>query len=57
MNDLPSNAPVRPWRVIAQELANEHDHKRISELSDELNRALQHYGVGASPDGDGRDGS
>ena len=36
---MPTNAP-RPWQEIAAELKNEHDLDRLSQLSDELSRAL-----------------
>ena len=32
--------PSRPWREIARELARETNRDRITELSEELNRAL-----------------
>jgi hypothetical protein len=32
--------PVRPWKEIARELANETNRQRITELSNELNRAI-----------------
>ncbi len=42
--------PSRPWRVIAQELSQETDPKRVLELSQELNRALeQQNGKAHSP--------
>ena len=31
---------TRPWRVIAQEVANEHDPDRVLKLSQELDAAL-----------------
>jgi hypothetical protein len=37
-NPLPT--PSRPWRDIARELANETSGKRITELADELTRAV-----------------
>jgi hypothetical protein len=40
--------PSRPWRVITGELANEHDQKRITQLSEELNRAPKEQWVGSS---------
>ena len=33
--------PLRPWTVIADELANEKDTERVLELSHELNEALR----------------
>lgn len=35
-----SNAALRPWRVVARELAHEHNVDRILQLSDELNEAF-----------------
>lgn len=35
---------LRPWRQIAEELAHEHDSRRISELSEELTAALDVQG-------------
>jgi hypothetical protein len=32
--------PVRPWKEIARELAEETNRQRITELSHELNRAI-----------------
>jgi hypothetical protein len=37
-NPLPT--PSRPWREIAKELASETSGTRITELTDELNRAM-----------------
>jgi hypothetical protein len=37
----PVPPPLRPWREIAREIANEARHKRILELHFELNRALE----------------
>jgi hypothetical protein len=34
-------ATARDWRVIAQELANEHDSRRVLELSRELSAAIE----------------
>jgi hypothetical protein len=36
----PVPPPLRPWREISRELANETNHNRIIELHYELNRAL-----------------
>jgi hypothetical protein len=33
--------PLRPWRDIARELAQQTDHSRITELSDELDCAIE----------------
>jgi hypothetical protein len=33
--------PVRPWRVIAEELSRETDSQRVFELGEELNQALK----------------
>ena len=30
----------RDWREVARELANQTDHKKIAELSKELNQAI-----------------
>lgn len=35
----------RPWRVIADEIANETDTKRIIELTDEMNAAIEEQGI------------
>ena len=37
---------MRPWREIAQELAQQTDREKIVELSTELNQALAEQGVG-----------
>jgi hypothetical protein len=37
----PNHSRCRPWRVIAQELATETDHQKVTELSVELNHALE----------------
>lgn len=41
MSAVPNSQPSRPWRDIARELAQATDHKRITELADELNAALE----------------
>lgn len=49
--------PHRPWQIIAQELAQETNKKRVAELSHELNRAIeQQQGLDSSAptDGDAR---
>ena len=33
-------SPIRPWQQIVKEIVDEHDLKRLRELSDELLRAL-----------------
>jgi hypothetical protein len=40
MAALPNPQPTRPWREIAQELAEETNGQRIQELAEELSRAL-----------------
>ena len=37
---------MRPWREIAQELAQQTNREKIAELSTELNKALAEQGVG-----------
>ena len=37
----PLPIPSRPWRIIAEELSKENNPKRITELSQELNAALE----------------
>jgi hypothetical protein len=32
--------PLRPWKEIARELAKETNRQRVTELSSELNRAI-----------------
>jgi hypothetical protein len=32
--------PSRPWRLIAQELSVEGDHNKVTQLAEELTRAL-----------------
>ena len=39
-----SSSPIRPWRIIAREIANEHDPKRILQLSLELDKAFEEQG-------------
>ena len=41
-NEFP--IPLRPWRVIAREIANEHDLRRILQLSFELDKAFEEQG-------------
>ena len=41
-----SNVALRPWRVVARELAHEHNVDRILQLSDELNEAFGAQGLG-----------
>lgn len=45
-----TNPPNRPWREIARELAHETDRNKISELLEQLNRALEEQGMGEPPD-------
>lgn len=45
--------PVRSWRVVAQELSQETDPKRVLELSHELNEALKRQQIQIPSDGDG----
>jgi hypothetical protein len=44
---------MRPWRDIARELARETDRKRILELTEELNRAMEEQRVTAPADSHG----
>jgi hypothetical protein len=43
--------PVRPWRMVAEELSRERDPKRVLELSHELNEALQQQQMELPTDG------
>lgn len=38
---MPQDSPCRPWQVIARELSTEPNSRRVLELSEELNRALE----------------
>lgn len=40
---------TRPWKVIAEEVSNERDSKKMAELVSELNRAMDEQGVGKPP--------
>jgi hypothetical protein len=44
---MQTSTPTRPWHVIARELANEHEQNRITQLSEELSRALEEQGPGS----------
>jgi hypothetical protein len=35
----PAN-PVRPWRIVAEEIQHEQNAERLTRLTDELNQAL-----------------
>lgn len=35
----------RPWRVIAEEASHEYDPRKMAELMQELNRALEEQGI------------
>ena len=39
----------RLWKVIASEIANETDAKRIIELTDEMNAAIEEQGINEEP--------
>ena len=41
MVSLPKDDQLRPWRVIAQELANETDADKVLALAQELGEALR----------------
>jgi len=45
-----SNVALRPWRVVARELAHEHNVGRILKLSDELDEAFGAQGLGLTED-------
>jgi hypothetical protein len=40
MSVLPIPQPTWPWQDIARDLARETNRKRVAELSEELNRAV-----------------
>ena len=41
----PPRPPARPWRIIAAEISQEHDSKKMAELVQELDRAMQEQGL------------
>ena len=51
-----ANSPLRPWQQIVKELIDEHDLKRLRELSDELLRALEEQDRPKSQKGAGAGG-
>jgi len=42
---MQSDGNFRPWREIAKELAAEQDDKRVRELAQELNCAIEAQGI------------
>jgi len=38
--------PPRPWRVVAHEITHEMNPKKVTQLSEELHRALAQLGAG-----------
>lgn len=46
-----SPQPVRPWRVVAEELSRETDPHRVLQLGQELNQALKEQEFQISKDG------
>ena len=47
---MSTDGKMRPWRIIADEIARESDPKRIIALSDELNAAVAEQGIDHEPD-------
>jgi len=45
MPESPTPKPARPWRVVAEEASHEYDPVKMSELMQELNRALEEQGI------------
>jgi hypothetical protein len=45
----PPAGGARPWKVIAQEVSDEHDPAKLTKLVAELNQSLDEQGVGGSP--------
>lgn len=45
MSVTPTSKPPRPWRVIAEEASHEFDPKKMAELMQELNRAMEEQGI------------
>jgi hypothetical protein len=41
--EMPTSKPPRAWQVIAKELVEEKDMRKIVELSEELTRALDNH--------------
>ena len=48
MTETSISKPSRPWRVVAEEASHEYDPKKMAELMQELNQALQEQGVNDS---------
>jgi len=45
MSSNPPAKPARPWRVIAEQVSHEFDSKKMPDLLQELNQALEEQGV------------
>ena len=41
---------TRPWRAIAEDVSHEQNSNKLSELLQELNRALDEQGIGKPAD-------
>jgi hypothetical protein len=52
VSDHPAK-PLRPWRIVAEELSCETDPKRVLELSHELNESLKQQQIQLPTDGHG----
>lgn len=48
MSESSISKPARPWRVVAEEASHEFDPKKMADLMQELNQALQQQGVTGS---------
>jgi hypothetical protein len=40
--------PARPWRIVAEEASHEYDPKKMAELMQELNQAMEEQGIANS---------
>jgi len=45
MQESHPTGPARPWRVVAVEITTEYDSRKLAQLVEELNRALEEQGV------------
>jgi hypothetical protein len=48
--------PTRPWRMIAEEISREFDHHKLTNLLEELNKAMEeqiHRPSGENKNGNG----
>ena len=48
MSETSISKPTRPWRVVAEEASQEYDPKKMADLMQELNQALQEQIVNGS---------